>query len=115
MQLQLDKLELWGRVSSFTVTRRHSKVLRNTTTESDKTIQIIQVTESSYDSLNNYIDSVASPSSTLSFAQVRDLVCKIEWFLKNEVEPALRVFPNIEILPNISGLLLTSRGRRRSN
>ncbi|KAK7205865.1 hypothetical protein BZA70DRAFT_266976 [Myxozyma melibiosi] len=148
--LQLDKLEAWGHVLNFTVSRTQPKqprlVRRRSSASSTSSIddspplapRITPVAADALDRsssphahyLSAYIDSVCSPPSSsssssssststrttpcaLSFAQVRALVHEIELFLLNEEDPALREFPRIEILPNIRGPLLYTRGGRR--
>ncbi|KAK9371971.1 uncharacterized protein V1513DRAFT_283610 [Lipomyces chichibuensis] len=117
--MQLDKLEQWGKVSNFKVIRSKPKRCAPRASYAAATLS---PRSQSYPSGANKIDiqsvieRMVDDQTTYSFAQIRALIVAIQDYLERETDPSLRVFPNIEILPNIEGpLAYIRRGRKRGS
>ncbi|KAK9461475.1 uncharacterized protein V1516DRAFT_664630 [Lipomyces oligophaga] len=135
--LQLDRLEGWGRVESFTVIRSRSKkhVRLGMAPSTAPTREFIRTPPAGRSAalikLDQYLDRVVMPvdryqppaTSTLAlsggiqrpllFDEVRELLERVRQYLEEETDPVMRIFPAIEILPNISGPLTYTRGGRK--
>ncbi|KAJ8100378.1 hypothetical protein POJ06DRAFT_267974 [Lipomyces tetrasporus] len=116
--MQLDKLERWGKVSSFSVIRSKPKryAPRNSyATPLSPRSQSYPPPANDID-IQTVIDGTVDDHSPHSFAAIRGLLVTIQEYLERETDPSLRVFPNIEILPNIEGpLAYVRRGRKRGS
>ncbi|KAK9240491.1 hypothetical protein V1525DRAFT_395133 [Lipomyces kononenkoae] len=127
--MQLDKLEQWGHVSNFTVIRSKPKrcaprVAYAAAAAAAATAAPLSPRSQSYIrprggnniDIQSMISRMVDDQTTHSFAQIRALIVAIQAYLDRETDPALRVFPNIEILPNIEGpLAYIRRGRKRGS
>ncbi|KAK9365137.1 hypothetical protein V1509DRAFT_634099 [Lipomyces kononenkoae] len=127
--MQLDKLEQWGQVCNFTLIRSKPKRYAPRATYATAAAPLSPHSQSyirprvfSHNDSNNnvdvqsMIDRMVDDQKTHSFAQVRALILAIQAYLERETDPALRVFPNIEILPNIEGpMAYIRRGRKRGS
>ncbi|KAK9319917.1 hypothetical protein V1517DRAFT_341257 [Lipomyces orientalis] len=118
VRMQLDKLEQWGKVSSFSVIRSKPKryASRNSyATPLSPRSQSYPLPANDID-IQTVIDGIVDDQSPHSFSEIKRLLVTIQEYLERETDPSLRVFPNIEILPNIEGpLAYVRRGRKRGS
>ncbi|KAK9448894.1 uncharacterized protein V1518DRAFT_416607 [Limtongia smithiae] len=136
--LQLEKLEKWGRVSSFAVVRSRPKRTNNTnntnssatttarsgrgrtartnrapavTASSSTTLTRTPAAREAHRAMLSYI-ATATAAPAICFSDVRILIRAIHDYLICETDISQKVFPSIELLPNIAGPLTYTRGGR---
>ncbi|KAK9432286.1 hypothetical protein V1505DRAFT_17528 [Lipomyces doorenjongii] len=116
--MQLDKLEQWGKVSNFKLIRSKPKRCAPRASYAAP----LSPRSQSYPprandiDIQNVIERMVDDQTTYSFGRIRTLIVAIQEYLEQESDPSLRVFPNIEILPNIEGpLAYIRRGRKRGS